>query len=55
MTDLIASVADRLKARGAQKLPSASADLFVIRNFLSAETCAELIAVMRGQPVPLGT
>jgi len=46
MTDLIASVADHLKARSAQKLPSARADLFVIRNFLSAEICAEVIALI---------
>lgn len=46
MTDLIASVADHLKSRGAQKLPSPKADMFVIRNFLTAETCAELIALI---------
>lgn len=46
MTDLIASVADHLKSRGAQKLPSRYADLFVVRRFLAPETCAELVAVI---------
>lgn len=46
MTDLISSVADHLKSRGAQKLPGAKAELFMIRDFLPAETCAELVALI---------
>lgn len=46
MTDIITPVADRLKSLGAQKLPSAKIDLFVIRDFLRPDQCAEVIAVI---------
>jgi prolyl 4-hydroxylase len=46
MTDLITPVADHLKARGAQKIPSAKADMFIVRDFLPAELCAGLVALI---------
>ncbi len=39
-------VGESLRRRGAQRLPSPDAELFVIRNFLDAGLCAELIGLI---------
>lgn len=46
MTDLITPIVANLKARGAQKIPSSRAELFIIRNFLPVNICADLIALI---------
>lgn len=46
MTDLISPVTARLRNRGAQKIPSAKADLFVLRGFLPAAICTELVTLI---------
>lgn len=46
MTDLVSPVAAALKANGAQRIPSPRAELFVLRDALSAELCAEAIALI---------
>lgn len=46
MTDPITPIAAHLKSRGAQKLPSPRAELFVVRDFLPAGICAELVALI---------
>ena len=46
MTDRVTAIADHLRERGAQKLPGAKADLFIVRNFLPADLCAELVALI---------
>lgn len=40
------AVADCLRRKGAQRVPSPRADLFIIRDFLAPELCAELIAII---------
>lgn len=46
MTDLVTPIAARLKSCGAQKIPSPNADLFVLRDFLDAKRCAELVTLI---------
>ena len=46
MSDSFTRVAMHLKQRGAQKVPSGKADLFILRDFLPHELCAELIALI---------
>lgn len=46
MTDPIASVVAHLRDRGAQKIPSPKADLFMVRHFLPTDICAALIALI---------
>lgn len=46
MGDAISGVVQSLRERGAQRLPGSKAELFVVRNFLEAELCAGLIAII---------
>jgi len=46
MIDIVSPVAARLKERGAQKIPGAKADLFIMRGFLPAALCAETAALI---------
>ncbi|ATE63544.1 prolyl hydroxylase family protein [Rhizorhabdus dicambivorans] len=46
MTDSVTPVAAHLRSRGAQKMPGSKAELFIVREFLDAARCAELVALI---------